>query len=34
MHKTIVAAAAVLFAGKNCSLCTNSNRDVRSKGIK
>jgi hypothetical protein len=24
----------VMFAGKNCSLCTNSNWDVKSKGIK
>ena len=26
--------AGKMFAGKNCSLCTNSNCDVRSKGIK
>ena len=25
--------AAAMFTGKNCSLCTNSNRDVRSKGF-
>jgi hypothetical protein len=23
-----------MFVGKNCALCTNSNWDVRSKGIK
>ena len=26
--------AGQMFVGKNCSLCTNSNWDVRSKGIK
>jgi|SRR5579871_6388919 len=26
--------AGAMFAGKNCSLCTNSNWDVKSKGIK
>jgi hypothetical protein len=26
--------AGAMFAGKNCSLCTNSNWDVRSKGLK
>ena len=26
--------AGAMFVGKNCSLCTNSNWDVRSKGIK
>jgi len=25
--------AGAMFVGKNCSLCTNSNWDVRSKGI-